>query len=264
MFCALFVLLCTGVVVSEAATVCCVRSDFDVVADPNELNVEINEFRFTVREDVCKGIEVPVPGPCTDIDLCDYCEDDWSVLRRLSAFSTARFCVNTDALSVLSEADLLIAYGEVLVTVDPLGQPPEFIIPAATLFQGVLQCDPTEGTFEAFEALVFGGLLPPRDIPYCVSCATPETLPGDPAESCRCGEVCFGRGTLEEFVPRGRPGDNVVICHVPPGNTANPQTLQFTEASAVYHLARHSHDREQPCCVCEEGFDPGTYCEMPL
>jgi hypothetical protein len=42
------------------------------------------------------------------------------------------------------------------------------------------------------------------------------------------------------------PGDHV-ICHVPPGNPENPQTLSLSEAGALSHLANHDLDTNGPC-----------------
>ena len=39
----------------------------------------------------------------------------------------------------------------------------------------------------------------------------------------------------------------ITICHVPPGNTGNPQTLTLPVATARMHLRQHPDDYRGPC-----------------
>ena len=55
-------------------------------------------------------------------------------------------------------------------------------------------------------------------------------------------------------------GDKVEICHVPPGNPDNPQTLSVGPKAVKAHLKNHPGDSIGPCpapCVCDDG-DPCT------
>lgn len=42
-------------------------------------------------------------------------------------------------------------------------------------------------------------------------------------------------------------GSKVKICHVPPGNPDNPQTLELSEQGAHNHLENHCLDYCGPC-----------------
>jgi len=44
-------------------------------------------------------------------------------------------------------------------------------------------------------------------------------------------------------------GERVTICHVPPGNPDNPQTLDLPPRGAQNHLDNHELDYEGPCKV---------------
>ncbi len=42
-------------------------------------------------------------------------------------------------------------------------------------------------------------------------------------------------------------GHKVDICHVPPGNPENVQTINISKAAAVFHLLLHEGDSEGAC-----------------
>ena len=50
--------------------------------------------------------------------------------------------------------------------------------------------------------------------------------------------------------------EKVEICHVPPGNPDNPQTLRVGAKAVEAHLKNHPGDSVGPCqdpCVCDDG-----------
>lgn len=49
--------------------------------------------------------------------------------------------------------------------------------------------------------------------------------------------------------------DKVTICHVPPGNPENPQTITIGEPAVASHFAEHPGDHYGPC---EETSDGGA------
>jgi len=74
--------------------------------------------------------------------------------------------------------------------------------------------------------------------------------------------VLFGGLTFAQLAMADRPGNTegkVVICHVPPGNPDNPQTIAVDPESAAEHLAEHELDSEGECgaepSTCQECLD---------
>jgi hypothetical protein len=59
----------------------------------------------------------------------------------------------------------------------------------------------------------------------------------------------------DDFVSN-EPGD-IPICHIPPGNPSNPQTLFLSEFAANSHLANHPFDTPGEC-PADEVFGPST------
>lgn len=60
-------------------------------------------------------------------------------------------------------------------------------------------------------------------------------------------------------------GGTHTICHVPPGNPGNAQTLTLSEAGAQSHLRNHAGDYDGPCVPeppeCDDDPDDDQYCE---
>jgi len=47
----------------------------------------------------------------------------------------------------------------------------------------------------------------------------------------------------------GHNGDKVILCHVPPGNPGNPQTICVAASAIPWHLANHPGDCVGPCSL---------------
>jgi hypothetical protein len=250
----------------SAEPVCCLTSNFDMVPGTNPYNVEINEFSFRDEITSCSENELLMPGPCSDVDLCDHCESEWRILfrdmrLRNGGMKRAYYCLNIDGLSTLGDEDRESAYYTISTYLF------QTVIPVTELEQNALQCRVVPVAVATFKELLSDG--PSLDgKEYCVKCAKPEPYSGDLPQSCQCNDntaaTCFGRGKLEEIRTRGNI--NYIVCHVPPpGDKGKVQTQQLgNEASVLAHLSKHPYDLRQPCCVCDEGYNPFTYCEEPL
>ena len=79
--------------------------------------------------------------------------------------------------------------------------------------------------------------------------------------------VLLGGLTFAQSAVADRPGNTdppkVVICHVPPGNPDNPQTIAVDPEEAAEHLAEHEGDSEGECGADPQCFDmeDGVSCE---
>jgi hypothetical protein len=64
---------------------------------------------------------------------------------------------------------------------------------------------------------------------------------------------CTGTGTdtisAAVNVSCGHNGDKVILCHVPPGNPGNPQTICVAASAIPSHLANHPGDCVGPCSL---------------
>jgi hypothetical protein len=65
---------------------------------------------------------------------------------------------------------------------------------------------------------------------------------------------CTGTGTdtvpcTSINVSCGHNGDKVILCHVPPGNPGNPQTICVAASAIPAHLANHPGDCVGPCSL---------------
>lgn len=60
------------------------------------------------------------------------------------------------------------------------------------------------------------------------------------------GDNKYDKKTGKEKPKKGG-SDKVTICHVPPGNPDNPQTITISENAVESHLANHPGDHIGPC-----------------
>ena len=77
------------------------------------------------------------------------------------------------------------------------------------------------------------------------------------------GAVVFGIGVPSNAqVPPGQV--RVTICHRPPGNPANGQTLTLPQPAANAHLREHPFDTVGPCPPGTPPIPPGTDTSVPI
>ena len=71
-----------------------------------------------------------------------------------------------------------------------------------------------------------------------------------------------GTGTFALGVPSAFAGnDKVTICHSPPGNPENPQTIEVAESAVAAHLSEHGDTLG--ACPDENENDNSSDCECP-
>lgn len=74
-------------------------------------------------------------------------------------------------------------------------------------------------------------------------CVTAFDASGCPSDSPACTTVSTAN------VQCGQNGQKVILCHVPPGNPGNPQTLCIAPSAVPAHLANHPGDCLGPCSL---------------
>lgn len=57
-------------------------------------------------------------------------------------------------------------------------------------------------------------------------------------------------------------GEKVTLCHVPPGNPANPQTLVIAPSAVPAHLKNHAGDHLGQCCQTDSQCNDANPCTM--
>src|SRR5204862_2885133 len=76
--------------------------------------------------------------------------------------------------------------------------------------------------------------------PYCVTAFDASGCPSD-------APACTTVNAVD--VVCGNHGQKVILCHVPPGNPGNPQTLCIAPSAVPAHLANHPGDCLGPCSL---------------
>ncbi len=69
------------------------------------------------------------------------------------------------------------------------------------------------------------------------------------ANGCSSDPTAFALSVNEVDVRCGKDGRKVVLCHVPPGNPGNPQTICIAPSAVPAHLTLHPGDCLGPCTV---------------
>jgi hypothetical protein len=65
-----------------------------------------------------------------------------------------------------------------------------------------------------------------------------------------CPSAAPGTTTVTAInVTCGHNGDKIILCHVPPGNPGNPQTICVAASAIPHHLANHPGDCIGPCSL---------------
>src|SRR5204862_3263129 len=76
--------------------------------------------------------------------------------------------------------------------------------------------------------------------PYCVTAFDASGCPSD-------APACTTVNAVN--VECGQHGQKVILCHVPPGNPGNPQTLCIAPGAVPVHLTNHPGDCLGPCSL---------------
>lgn len=81
------------------------------------------------------------------------------------------------------------------------------------------------------------------------SLVTGQSKPPKPEKPGKPEQGNSGGSTSTESTAQssGQSEDKVTICHVPPGNPENPQTITIGASAVPHHLEEHEGDSLGPC-----------------
>jgi PKD repeat protein len=75
-----------------------------------------------------------------------------------------------------------------------------------------------------------------------------------------CTTTCSITVCVMDIRVPGTNGKKVYVCHVPPGNSANPQTLSINVSAVPSHLDNHADDKlgscDQSCGTASRNYEP--------